>query len=305
MPWKGIGATIAAFVVSLIALGRASSIVVDWAWFSSVGYVGVFWTAFATKTILFVTIFAVSAFLLWINARLALRLARPLQLRLPATFGPGFAPSRGPASLFAAMAPAHSRRRLDHRTAGCTGRDGQMGPDPAVHLSGSLRSERPAIRQGHRILSVLAAGLRRAQELDDVDAASEQRHGWCGVRAARRNQSGQQALAVFARCRRSRIGTAGGLFRGEGLVLCAGPLPAALQRQRHRCRRRLYRCQYRTAGSLVADLSLRRRRGCHVDQHVAPHISAGHCGGCTDVWQRVPVRRTASWDVPAVLCQAE
>ena len=99
MPWKGIGATIAAFVVSLIALGRASSIVVDWAWFSSVGYVGVFWTAFATKTILFVTIFAVSAFLLWINARLALRLARPLQLRLPATFGPGFAPSRGPASL--------------------------------------------------------------------------------------------------------------------------------------------------------------------------------------------------------------
>ena len=31
----------------------------------------------------------------------------------------------------------------------------------------------------------------------------------------------------------------------------------------------------------------------------------GHCGGCTDVWQRVPVRRTASWDVPAVLRQAE
>ena len=51
MPWKGIGVTIAVFVVSLIALGRASSIVVDWAWFSSVGYVGVFWTAFATKTL--------------------------------------------------------------------------------------------------------------------------------------------------------------------------------------------------------------------------------------------------------------
>ena len=76
MPWKGIGATIAAFVVSLIALGRASSIVVDWAWFSSVGYVGVFWTAFATKTDLLVTIFAVSAFLLWINGK-ARAAARP------------------------------------------------------------------------------------------------------------------------------------------------------------------------------------------------------------------------------------
>src|SRR6476659_4788763 len=99
MPWKGISATFAAFVVSLIALGRASSIVVDWAWFSSVGYVGVFWTAFAAKALLFTAIFTVSALLLWMNGRLALRLARPLQLRLTAAFGPNFATPRGPASL--------------------------------------------------------------------------------------------------------------------------------------------------------------------------------------------------------------
>ena len=88
MPWRGIGVAIAVVVVSLIALGRASSIVVDWAWFSSVGYLDVFWTAFATKAVLFAAVFAISALLIWVNGRLALRLARPQQLRLPAAFGP-------------------------------------------------------------------------------------------------------------------------------------------------------------------------------------------------------------------------
>jgi uncharacterized membrane protein (UPF0182 family) len=42
MPWRGIGVAAAVVVVSLIALGRASSIVVDWAWFSTIGYLDVF-----------------------------------------------------------------------------------------------------------------------------------------------------------------------------------------------------------------------------------------------------------------------
>ena len=46
---------IAVIVAFLIALGRVSSVVVDWAaWFSTIGYVGVFWTVFATKAALFV-----------------------------------------------------------------------------------------------------------------------------------------------------------------------------------------------------------------------------------------------------------
>src|ERR1039458_3995623 len=49
MPWRGIGATIAVIAVALIVLGLASGFVVDWAWFSTIGYVGVFWTAFATR----------------------------------------------------------------------------------------------------------------------------------------------------------------------------------------------------------------------------------------------------------------
>ena len=52
MPWRRFGAPIAVIVL-LFALGRISSIVVDWAWFSSIGYLGVFWTVFATKAALF------------------------------------------------------------------------------------------------------------------------------------------------------------------------------------------------------------------------------------------------------------
>ncbi len=53
MPSRRIGVAIA-----IIALGRIMSLVVDWAWFSSIGYVGVFWTALAAKAALFVAVFA-------------------------------------------------------------------------------------------------------------------------------------------------------------------------------------------------------------------------------------------------------
>ena len=63
MPWRRFGVPIAVIVV-FFALGRITSLVVDWAWFSSIGYVGVFWTGFITKAALFVVVLAVSTFLL-------------------------------------------------------------------------------------------------------------------------------------------------------------------------------------------------------------------------------------------------
>jgi uncharacterized protein len=89
MPLRRVGAAIAA-IVAVFALGRLSGPVVDWAWFSSVGYVGVFWTALAAKAALFVAVFAVSTLLLWANATLALRFASTPQPRLPAAFAPSF-----------------------------------------------------------------------------------------------------------------------------------------------------------------------------------------------------------------------
>jgi uncharacterized protein len=90
MPWRRFGVPIA-IIVLLFVLGRVTSVVVDWAWFSSIGYVGVFWTALATKAALFVAVFAVSTLLLWTNATLALRFASAPPRRLPAVFGPGVA----------------------------------------------------------------------------------------------------------------------------------------------------------------------------------------------------------------------
>ena len=98
MPWRRFGVPIAVIVL-LFALGRSASVVVDWAWFSSIGYVGVFWTAFVTKAVLFVVVFAVSTLLLWANAALAHRFAARPGLRLPAVFDPGvatFQPFPGP-----------------------------------------------------------------------------------------------------------------------------------------------------------------------------------------------------------------
>ena len=90
MPWRRFGVPIAVIVL-LFALGRSASVVVDWAWFSSIGYVGVFWTTFVTKAVLFVVVFAVSTLLLWANAALAHRFAARPGLRLPAVFDPGVA----------------------------------------------------------------------------------------------------------------------------------------------------------------------------------------------------------------------
>jgi uncharacterized protein len=91
MRWKGLGITAAVVIACLIALGRTSSFMVDWAWFSSVGYASVFWTTFATKAALFGAVFLASALLLWLNGIVALRLSQPRQLRLPVGFDQRFA----------------------------------------------------------------------------------------------------------------------------------------------------------------------------------------------------------------------
>ena len=87
MPWRLIGWVGAAIFVALLVLGSISGLIVDWAWFSSVGYAGVFRTVFATKAAVFATVFAVSALLLWVDGALALRLAsQRRRSRLPAVF---------------------------------------------------------------------------------------------------------------------------------------------------------------------------------------------------------------------------
>jgi uncharacterized membrane protein (UPF0182 family) len=56
-------------------LGRAGSVLVDWLWFSSIGYVGVFWTIITTRAVVFLVVLAVSAGAFFLSGGLALRFA--------------------------------------------------------------------------------------------------------------------------------------------------------------------------------------------------------------------------------------
>jgi uncharacterized membrane protein (UPF0182 family) len=110
---KRIAIPIAIVVLGLIVLGRVGSALVDWLWFASIGYVGVFWTIFTTRVVLFLAVFAVSAGAIWLSGWLALRSTRGPAARPPrATLsgqGPqtslellGYASSRVPRRLLVA-----------------------------------------------------------------------------------------------------------------------------------------------------------------------------------------------------------
>src|SRR5262245_680750 len=88
-----VGLIIAAIIVGvgLILLGLVSDFLVEWMWFSSIGYLQVFWTTIVTKAGVFFAVFVTTAVVLWANARLALGRLTMRQNRLPADFDPNLA----------------------------------------------------------------------------------------------------------------------------------------------------------------------------------------------------------------------
>src|ERR1700730_16506707 len=76
MPRRAIAVAVIVIVASFIVLGLTSDFLVDWAWFSAIGYLDVFWTILGSKAVLFFAVFAMSAILLWVNGSLAFRFAR-------------------------------------------------------------------------------------------------------------------------------------------------------------------------------------------------------------------------------------
>src|SRR5690349_15396560 len=69
---------IAALVLAILLwLARVvAEVLVDWLWFSSVGYLQVFWTSLAAEAAVFGSVFTATAVVLWLNGWLARRLAR-------------------------------------------------------------------------------------------------------------------------------------------------------------------------------------------------------------------------------------
>jgi uncharacterized protein len=90
MPWQGfvVALIIAGIIlaIGLILLGLTGDFLVDWLWFSAIGYSHVFWTTVGAQAGVFSATFVVTAGALWANGLLALRLARSPRTRRPSAF---------------------------------------------------------------------------------------------------------------------------------------------------------------------------------------------------------------------------
>jgi hypothetical protein len=77
---------VAAVVITicLVLLSLASDFLVDWLWFSSIGYLQVFLTAIGAKAIVFFAVLAATTVVLWLNGVLAARFAMQQPLQIPA-----------------------------------------------------------------------------------------------------------------------------------------------------------------------------------------------------------------------------
>ena len=76
MSWRRTAVVAAAIVSCLTVLDVVLDFVVDWTWFSAVGYLDVFWTIFSTKALLFLAVFAASAIIICCNGWFASRFAK-------------------------------------------------------------------------------------------------------------------------------------------------------------------------------------------------------------------------------------
>ncbi len=89
-----VGIIIAAIVVGifLILLGLTGDVLVDWLWFSSIGYLQVFLTSIGAKAVLFFAVLTATGAILWLNGLLAVRFARRQWTQHPAAWQrPGIA----------------------------------------------------------------------------------------------------------------------------------------------------------------------------------------------------------------------
>ncbi|MDE2134315.1 MAG: UPF0182 family protein [Alphaproteobacteria bacterium] len=72
---KVVASFLGVIAAVLVAFGLAARFLVDWSWFSAIGYPGVFWTVVAAKIVVFAAVFAVSAAVIWLNGFVAHRTA--------------------------------------------------------------------------------------------------------------------------------------------------------------------------------------------------------------------------------------
>ncbi len=123
-PWWRSSSLPSSSAICLILLGLTSDLLVDWLWFSAIGYLHVFWTTIGAKAEVFFAVFVATAIILWLNGLLASRFALPPWTQRPADFewkpaGVATLPDLfGIHAPSAAVAPGHRQRRRPPRSAG-------------------------------------------------------------------------------------------------------------------------------------------------------------------------------------------
>ena len=226
----------------------------------------------------------------------------------PAFPGTGLAsPIRAPRLRRVARPVAPSRRRHSRlsRPADRLHRALELGRRASLPPPGALRRERSGVRQGHRLLSLLAAGLCRAQELAAAARGLQRGNRRRRVLGARRHRARQAAATAVAQRPHPCLGAARPLLRGEGLVLRPRPLPAALQRQRRRRRRRLHRSPCQAAGAVVARRTGHRLRRRLLGQCALVDLAHSRRRAGAAVRQLLRALPGRPGALPAPLCEAE
>src|ERR1700704_1810711 len=99
----GVGFIIAAVFVGicLILLWLASDFLVDWLWFSSIGYRQVFWTTIGAKAVVLFAVWTGTAVIFWLNGWLAVRFARRRPTQSASAFAANLAGNVPPPDLLA------------------------------------------------------------------------------------------------------------------------------------------------------------------------------------------------------------
>src|SRR5262245_48943617 len=79
-PWRGalraLLVVVALLVTCLILLELVASFLVDWLWFSAVGYLDIFWIRIVAEAEIFIVVFIATSIILWANGSLALRFSQ-------------------------------------------------------------------------------------------------------------------------------------------------------------------------------------------------------------------------------------
>jgi uncharacterized membrane protein (UPF0182 family) len=74
------------FFICFILLDLIAGLLVDWLWFSAIGYLGVFWTTTVAEAEVFIAVFIATTIFLWVNGSLALRFAQSGWAQHPTEF---------------------------------------------------------------------------------------------------------------------------------------------------------------------------------------------------------------------------